>query len=232
MVRKNSEEMTETSTDIALKKRNCKKKTSTIPFLPVTDEGEELTPIEVKASPDTIGGILQQARLQKHLKLQTISKKLCIKEEFLDALEKGNYYIFPGLVYGTGFLRTYANFLDLNADELTARFKKETTDIKSTPLDMPRTHDPKVMPTAKIVLASLSFLIVLYLIWTFFRIMTYKPFPEPTTSFAVQKQEETLSAPIISDEVEPLTEEAETEILEVIEADDNAETNVIQAQKI
>ncbi len=201
MVKKKSEQSV-VSSETKPKKRVYKKRTEKIPFLPVTEEGQELTPIKIKDFPDTIGGKLQQARMQKRMKLPSIAKKLRIREEFLDALEKGNYYVFPALVYGVGFLRTYANFLGLNADELTTRFKKETTDLKSTPLDMPRTHDPKVMPSPKIIFRSLAVLIVLYLIWTIFRIVTYTPFPEPQISEVAQtKEEETLAAPVISDEV-------------------------------
>lgn len=160
-------------------KRACRKKIQQIPFLPVTEDGQELTPINPKNFPDTIGGILQQARSQKHMKLPSISKKLRIREEFLDALEKGNYNVFPAKVYGIGFLRTYANFLGLNADELISRLKKESSDTNSPSLDMPRAHDPKIMPTPMIILKSLVALLLIYSIWTIFRIMTYTPFPEP-----------------------------------------------------
>lgn len=219
MVKKKSEQSV-ASSETKPKKRVYKKKTEKIPFLPVTEEGQELTPIKMKDFPDTVGGILQQARMQKRMKLPSIAKKLRIREEFLDALEKGNYYVFPALVYGVGFLRTYANFLGLNADELITRFKKETTDIQSTPLDMPRTHDPKVMPTPKIIFKSLAVLIVLYLIWTIFRIVTYTPFPEPQISEVAQIKEETLAAPVISDEVPPSATETileETAPIELVE---------------
>ena len=37
--------------------------------------------------------------------------------------------------------------------------------------------------------------------------MTYTPFPEPKIPNTVQNQEETLEAPVISDEIKPQTEE-------------------------
>lgn len=210
MVKKKSEK---TTTQTIKEKRVYKKKAQQIPFLTVTEDGQELPPINPKDFPDTVGGILQQARMQKRMKLPSISKKLRIREEFLDALEKGNYYVFPALVYGIGFLRTYANFLGLNADELVNRLKKETNDINAVPLDMPRTHDPKVMPSPKIIFKSLAILIILYLIWTIFRIVTYTPFPDIQIPQTAQQSKEAIQAPIVSDEIPPIQAE---EILEEV----------------
>lgn len=222
MVKKKSEKSS-VSSEIKPKKRVCKKKTEKIPFLPITEEGQELKPIKIKDFPDTIGGKLQQARMQKRMKLPSIAKKLRIREEYLDALEKGNYYVFPALVYGVGFLRTYANFLELNADELIALFRKETTDLKSTPLDMPRTHDPKVMPSPKIIFKSLAILIILYLIWTIFRIMTYTPFPElQIPKIAQIKEEEIHTAPLTTDEITT----SKTEII----SEENVQTKPIATE--
>ena len=128
--------------------------------------------------PLTLGLILQQARHAKHIKIPSVAKKLRIKEIYLEALENGHYHVFPALVYGVGFLRSYAAFLGLNADEMINRFHRETTDIKEEPLEMPRNHDPKIMPSKKVIIRSLIALFLLYAIWNLFQALTQKPFPE------------------------------------------------------
>ena len=128
--------------------------------------------------PLTLGLTLQQARHAKHVKIPSASKKLKIKEEYLEALENGHYHVFPALVYGIGFLRSYAAFLGLDPDEMVERFHRETTDIKEEPLDMPRNHDPKVMPSKKTIIRALLALLLLYFIWNLFQKLTETPFPE------------------------------------------------------
>ena len=58
----------------------------------------------------TAGEMLRNARTtgRRKREIQTIAKLLCIKEEFLQALEDGNYTVLPEVVYILGFARNYA----------------------------------------------------------------------------------------------------------------------------
>ena len=155
--------------------------------------------------PLTLGMVLQQARLARHMKLSSIAKKLRIKEVYLDALEKGHYHDFPALVYGVGFLRTYAVFLGLNAEELVTRFHRETTDIPDEPLNMPHNADPKLMPSAKTIIKSLIALVLLYLVWNVYKAMIETPAPEPdmpiVSQTVTEQGGEIVSAPMMADEL-------------------------------
>ena len=75
----------------------------------------------------TAGEMLRNARTtgRRKRELPTIAKQLCIREEFLDALENGNYNVIPETVYILGFARNYAMELGLNPDEIVAKIKKE-----------------------------------------------------------------------------------------------------------
>ena len=75
----------------------------------------------------TVGEILRNARTtgRRQREIQTISKLLCIREEFLQALENGNYDALPEPVYILGFARNYAMELGLNPDEIVAKLKRE-----------------------------------------------------------------------------------------------------------
>jgi len=90
----------------------------------------------------TVGEMLISARTNGRRKreLQTVARQLCIKEEFLDALEKGNYGDIPELVYILGFARNYAVELGLDPDMIVAKIKEEMGIIeeKSTPLAEPK----------------------------------------------------------------------------------------------
>ncbi len=75
----------------------------------------------------TAGEMLRAARTtgRRKREIQTISKQLCIREEFLQALEDGDYTILPETVYILGFARNYAMELGLDPDLIVAKIKRE-----------------------------------------------------------------------------------------------------------
>ena len=75
----------------------------------------------------TAGEMLHHARTtgRRKRELQTIAKQLCIKEEFLEALESGDYNKIPEVVYVLGFARNYAMELDLDPTEIVNKIKEE-----------------------------------------------------------------------------------------------------------
>ena len=75
----------------------------------------------------TAGDMLKNARTtgRRKREIQTIAKQLCIREEFLEALESGNYSVIPEQVYILGFARNYALELGLDPDEIVKKIKEE-----------------------------------------------------------------------------------------------------------
>ncbi|MDE5615434.1 MAG: DUF4115 domain-containing protein [Alphaproteobacteria bacterium] len=75
----------------------------------------------------TAGEMLRNARTtgRRKREIPTIAKQLCIREEFLQALEDGDYSVIPEPVYILGFARNYAMELGLNPDEVVAKIKRE-----------------------------------------------------------------------------------------------------------
>src|ERR1700682_888206 len=48
-----------------------------------------------------------------------------VREKFLQAIESGDYQSLPGTVYTKGFLRNYAGYLSLDAEEMLALYTGE-----------------------------------------------------------------------------------------------------------
>ena len=113
----------------------------------------------------TLGGILKKAREKKKMSIAQISKKLCIKEMYLEALENAQYYVFPGLAYGVGFLRTYSLFLGLDANEMIEKFNAQTSSIKVEPIEMPIQAHVNLVPSFKTIVKGLVLLLIVYLVW-------------------------------------------------------------------
>lgn len=72
----------------------------------------------------TIGEYLRKSREARHLTIGEISQDLHIREEYLQALEIDAWDKLPGEVYGQGFLRSYAKYLDLDAEALVSYRKR------------------------------------------------------------------------------------------------------------
>ena len=80
-----------------------------------------------------IGKILQTARREQGLTRQEISAQLRIPERYLKSLEIGNADELPAMAYVIGYIRTYANFLKLNAASLCAELKTSLSSQESRP---------------------------------------------------------------------------------------------------
>ncbi len=75
---------------------------------------------------ETIGDALRAARLRAGEDLRGVAASLRIRPEHLEALEANAFDRLPGRTYAIGFLRSYAEYLGLDAGAAIARFKQET----------------------------------------------------------------------------------------------------------
>jgi len=99
----------------------------------------------------TAGEILRTARTtgRRKREIPTIAKQLCIREEFLVALEEGNYTVLPETVYILGFARNYAMELGVDPDMIVAKIKKELGLVPSEIQVAHPTPVEKVEPACK-----------------------------------------------------------------------------------
>jgi len=84
------------------------------------------------------GEILREQRERKGITLEQAAEDTRIREKFLAALESGDHHALPGAVYTKGFLRSYAEYLDLESTDLVALYTAERV---TTP-EPPRTFQP------------------------------------------------------------------------------------------
>ena len=100
----------------------------------------------------TAGEMLRTARTtgRRKREIQTIAKQLCIREEFLQALEDGDYTVLPEVVYILGFARNYAMELGLDPDLIVAKIKKELGIMKlAEAMIAQKTEQPKAVNVEK-----------------------------------------------------------------------------------
>lgn len=70
-----------------------------------------------------IGEILAKARKEKKLKLKKAATDLRIKQEYLEAIEEGRLSYVSPHIYPTGYIKSYAGWLGLNHEEISALIK-------------------------------------------------------------------------------------------------------------
>ncbi|MDD4607430.1 MAG: helix-turn-helix domain-containing protein [Patescibacteria group bacterium] len=73
----------------------------------------------------SVGDLLTQARFDLELSIEKISQKINISEEYLMALENGDYFKLPGEVYTRNWLKKYAQFLGLAVDKMMKLYDQE-----------------------------------------------------------------------------------------------------------
>lgn len=117
---------------------------------------------------ETVGDTLRRARLAKNQDLRDIAAYLCIRCQFLQALEENRYKELPGEAYANGFVRTYASYLGLDPSDIITRYKRElSAQTKSERRDMnvPDEETENMTPAPKALLVSLALLIAAYGLW-------------------------------------------------------------------
>ena len=80
----------------------------------------------------SVGTVLRDARKTVGGDLGQISAALRIRPEHLRAIEAGNYADLPARAYALGFVRSYADYLGLDAAELGRRLKEEMGERRLT----------------------------------------------------------------------------------------------------
>jgi len=97
--------------------------------LSTTSEDDLSERMMIGASPKSIGADLRAAREARGESMADVAHQLRLRESYVEAIETGNFDALPGVTYAIGFLRSYARYLRLDADDLIQRFKEEVSDI-------------------------------------------------------------------------------------------------------
>lgn len=141
---------------------------------------------------EQVGFLLRQSREQQGLTLGEMSRKTRIRDVYLHALEEGEMQKLPGATFVAGFLRLYAECLELKERELIERYLSTSNgsegvsqmDIFPTP--MASHHRPSV----RVVLIGVLGLLGLFFFYEHsktiedfvFSVVPELPQPEPKRS--------------------------------------------------
>ena len=113
-----------------------------------------------------VGADLRAAREQLGWTLAAISGHLRIRLPFLEAIEDGRIGDLPGNAYAVGFVRTYAQSLGLDPNEVARRFRAEAAEVnRKTELAFPAPAPERGVPALAVVLVGALIAVGGYVAW-------------------------------------------------------------------
>ena len=107
-----------------------------MPSMPLNDsKSERSPPWEPESEGESVGfGLwLQRQRELREIPLREIADVTKISIAYLQAFEDDRFDILPALVFSKGFLREYARYVGLDADEVVNSFLNAQTDEREEP---------------------------------------------------------------------------------------------------
>lgn len=130
-----------------------------------SESGLEIN-IAQKLQGESVSDTLIRARQQVGQDLRSIAEVLCIRYSYLDAIERGQYENLPGATYAVGFVRTYAEYLGLDGEQVVERFKSEVKGLDSqTKLHFPTPAPEGKMPGGAVFLVAALLFAGAYGVW-------------------------------------------------------------------
>lgn len=93
-----------------------------------------------------LGQLLKKARTQKGYTLDEIQDMTKIRKRYLEAIEEGNYKVLPGNFYVRAFIKSYAEAVGLEPDEVLRLYRNVIPEAAPEPISEPirrRRRTPK-----------------------------------------------------------------------------------------
>jgi cytoskeleton protein RodZ len=116
----------------------------------------------------SVGSTLRAERERRGLTIDDVAANLRIRRALIDAIEHSRFKELPGAPYAVGFIRTYAEFLELDREEIIRRFHSEAQGLEDRKgLNFPRPLPESRLPGGVLLLMSAVIAAIAYAFWHF-----------------------------------------------------------------
>ncbi len=113
-----------------------------------------------------LGALLREARVAAGLEIGALAVELRMRKSQIEAIEEGRFEALPGPGYAVGFVRSYANAIGLDPDDVVSRYKQATgAETPQTHLMPPAPVEPAGLPTGPILVTAVLLAAVVYGGW-------------------------------------------------------------------
>ncbi|HYV88257.1 MAG TPA: RodZ domain-containing protein [Candidatus Polarisedimenticolia bacterium] len=129
-------------------------------------QGSEAAGDASPRSRETVGMLLREKRESFRQDLDTVAGQLHIRLAYLKAIEDGRFKDLPGLTYASGFVRSYADYLGLDGEEMVRRFREEIAGMdRHVQLIFPSLATEGKIPGGAVLLLSAFLAVMAYGVW-------------------------------------------------------------------
>ena len=118
------------------------------------------------AAQAAVGALLRDTRHRAGLDISDVARVLRISQKYLEALEDGRNADLPGTPYAIGFVRSYAEHLHLDGEEIVRRYKAEAEGLAGkTDLVFPKPIPDGGVPGAAVLGLGVIVAAIAYGVW-------------------------------------------------------------------
>lgn len=109
---------------------------------------------------------LRETRETLGFELHEVASQLRLRPVYLEAIEAGRFEDLPGTTYAIGFLRSYAEYLGLDPEQIVARFKEEVAGSpRRSELYLPTPVPEGRLPGGTVLLGTIVLASIVYGGW-------------------------------------------------------------------
>lgn len=127
----------------------------------------EVEPAKTRKMQGDLGAQFRRRREANGYSVEDVSSFLRIRPDFIIAIEDSEFDRLPGRVYAIGFIRNYAQILNMDADKAIAMFKTQyDTKVKTPELVFPAVANDTQKPSGWMVSAGLISVVFIVAVWS------------------------------------------------------------------
>jgi len=152
---------------------------------------------------EEIGNILKTARKKKRYTVKSVAKRMKVVERYIDQIEKGNFTEISKDIYLIGYIKNYAELLDLDSDDLVKKIKQEekasnlNKELSTETSAFSYSDQAALKPSRIIIIGSLLFTLIAYVAW--YNIATVDSIPQ-IISLSFDRISEDIPDPVVVEE--------------------------------
>ena len=109
---------------------------------------------------ESIGEKLRLARERNNLTIEQVARETHVAKRFLKGLEEEDFSVFPGETYAMGFLRSYSEYLGLDAEELIGIYRNIKIQEQPLPMNELLVSRPR-LPSMRVIMIAIAAVLLL-----------------------------------------------------------------------
>lgn len=126
--------------------------------------------VAVAANPHSVGKTLRRAREEMKLSLEDVSAAINVRVVQLQSIEDDRIDQLPGMTYAVGFVKSYADFVKLDPQQVVKDFKAEHDGEAAAKMQLkiPEPISEDSLPSPVLIGIAALAVVVVFILWSVF----------------------------------------------------------------